>query len=514
MRSYIIAGIIFVLLLSVFVFQQINLTTADIGRHITNGKLFINAGSFEISRQALLHTNFFSFTYPDFPFVNHHWGSGLLSYLVFLGFGFKGLSLVYGGLIIASVLWFFSVWKNKLSTWVSFPIVLFLIPLIAERTEVRPEGLSYFFMAIVITLLYLYTSNQIQKKWLYWIPIISLIWVNTHIYFIFLPFFVGMFLVETFIHKDSEKTKNLAITFGLSALALCLNPYGFAGVFYPFTMFQNYGYLIVENQSIPFLTNLHVSNPNFLWWRIATLVFIVSSFFVLQKDKSKFPIAPFGITFVFAILSFFGIRHLTAYGLTLLPTLLCYGYLLYQRPENESRRLLHSIFSIIFSLIILLSVFINFNNRLPWNTHWGVGLQPKVNASADFVKNFNISGPIFSNYDIGGYIIFHMYPQEKIFVDNRPETYPVDFLQKEYIPMQNNDLAWNEKLKKWNFNMIWFNRNDLTPWAQQFLITRTKDPVWAPVFVDDYTIIFLKRNEKNAKVIEQYELPKSMFTVR
>src|SRR3989344_4651903 len=513
-KSSIVTGIILVFLLSLFVFQQINLTTADIGRHITNGKLLINAQSLGISRYALLHTNFFSFTYPDFPFVNHHWGSGVLSYLVFLGFGFEGLSLLYGGFVILATLLLFYSQKQKLNVLISFPIILFLIPLITERTEVRPEGLSYLFLALTLTLLYLYVSNKIHKKWLWWIPVISLIWVNTHIYFIFIPFFIGMFLIETLVYKDFEKTKTLTYLLGLSVLALFINPYGIAGVLYPFTMFQNYGYLIVENQSIPFLTNLHINNPNFLWWKIASVIFIISSLFVFWKHKVKFPIALFGIALVFGILSFLGIRHLTAYGLVLIPIFLHYGHILYVKPTNEKQQLLHTTCSVIVSAVLFVSIFILFNNRLPWNTYWGIRWQPDVNRGAEFVKTLKISGPIFSNYDIGGYIIFHMYPQEKVFVDNRPETYPAKFFLEEYIPMQESESVWNKEVEKWNFNTIWFYRNDLTPWAQKFLITRIADPLWAPVFVDNYSIIFLRRVEKNAKVIEQYELPKSMFSVK
>lgn len=512
-KTYIIAGVIFVLLLSLFIFQQINLTTADIGRHIMNGKLFINAEQFGVSRSALLHTNFFSYTYPNASFVNHHWGSGILTFLVYSVTGFGGLSLLYGGFIILAMLLLFFVWRKELSLLISFPIVLFLIPLIAERTEVRPEGMSYFFLASILTLLFLYISNRLQKKWLWLIPVISLIWVNTHIYFIFAPFLVGVFLVETFLRKDFEKAKTLLMILVVSSLVLCINPYGIIGVFYPFTMFRNYGYLIVENQSIPFLTNLHIVNPNFLWWKIATAFFVILSGIVFWKDKLKFPIALFLTTLAFAVLSFLGIRHLTAYGLTLMPTLLFYGYVLYKEPINSTTKSLHTILSTTISTIILISIFIFFGSRLPWNTYWGIGLQPGVNASADFVKSTNISGPIFSNYDIGGYLIFHMYPKEKVFVDNRPESYPTNFFQKEYIPMQEDDSVWSVELKKWNFNTIWFYKNDLTPWAQQFLIARVKDPTWAPVFVDNYTIIFLRRNDKNAEIIKEYELPQSMFFV-
>jgi len=53
-----------------------------------------------------------------------------------------------------------------------------------------------------------------------------------------------------------------------------------------------------------------------------------------------------------------------------------------------------------------------------------------------FFKENNLQGPIFNNYDIGGYLIFNLFPQEKVFVDNRPETYSSEFFQEDYIPMQ------------------------------------------------------------------------------
>ena len=41
-----------------------------------------------------------------------------------------------------------------------------------------------------------------------------------------------------------------------------------------------------------------------------------------------------------------------------------------------------------------------------------------------------------------------------------------------------------------------------------------KDPDWAPVFVDAWTIILLKRNAENKSIIDQFEMPKSMFRSR
>jgi len=513
-KSYIVASLCIIFFLSLFVFHKINLTTADLGRHIENGKLFVHAGSAGISRPALLHTNFFSYTNADFPFVNHHWGSGVLYYVIHYVTGFWGLSLVYGGCIILATLVLLYIFREKVPLLASVPIILFLTPLITERTEVRPEGFSYLFLAIIIALLYSYSKGSLEKKWLWAIPIISLLFVNMHIYFIFVPFIVGMFLLEALIRKDFGKSKTIGIVLGVSSLALLLNPYGLSGVLYPFTIFQNYGYLVVENQSIHFLANYGISNPNFLWWKISTTILLGVGLFILLKHRSKFPFSLFGIAAAFAVLSYLGIRHLSLYGLALLPFFLHYAEVLYRKPDDTEKRENHMIVSVILSIFFLIVILVQFGTHMPWGSDWGVGLKQGVNASAEFFEKEKIEGPIFSNYDIGGYLIFHLYPQEKVFVDNRPEAYPAKFFENEYKRMQEDHTIWDNELKKWDFNTIFFYRHDLTPWAQKFLIARIWDPEWAPVFVDDYTIIFLRRNEESKDIIKKYELPKSMFSVK
>ena len=79
-----------------------------------------------------------------------------------------------------------------------------------------------------------------------------------------------------------------------------------------------------------------------------------------------------------------------------------------------------------------------------------------------------------------------------------------------------NDVrVWSELLEKYKFNVIYFYRHELTPWGQEFLVHRIKDwENWSPIFVDDYVIIMVVRNEFNAKLIETYELPREMFSTK
>jgi hypothetical protein len=100
-----------------------------------------------------------------------------------------------------------------------------------------------------------------------------------------------------------------------------------------------------------------------------------------------------------------------------------------------------------------------------------------------------------------------------VFVDNRPEAYADVFFQEVYIPMQENNEIWNRVSKEYAFNAIYFATSDGTNWGQEFLVKRIKDPEWAPVFADDYAIIFLKRNEKNKDLISRFEMSQDHFRV-
>jgi hypothetical protein len=69
----------------------------------------------------------------------------------------------------------------------------------------------------------------------------------------------------------------------------------------------------------------------------------------------------------------------------------------------------------------------------------GLGLLPGVDASGDFFRENHIAGPIFNDYDTGGYLIYKLSidgPNQRVFVDNRPEAYTREFFRDFYIRAQ------------------------------------------------------------------------------
>src|SRR5256885_1350061 len=91
---------VYVLLIAVYAItsaEVIDLTNGgiDLGRHLKNGELLLSRAASPALTQKILHTNFYSYTQPDQPFVNHHWLSGVVFHAVYELGGFAGLNAFY-----------------------------------------------------------------------------------------------------------------------------------------------------------------------------------------------------------------------------------------------------------------------------------------------------------------------------------------------------------------------------------------------------------------------------------
>jgi hypothetical protein len=521
MNNKVVKRIVIIMLLAwfgVFLCQYIDLTRTDIGRHLKNGELLYRK-IFSPERSNLdfkiLNTNFYSYSNPDFPVVNHHWGSGLVFYVIHKVFGFKGLSIFYIIISFITFLFFFNVSEKGSNFIISLLAAVLLIPVMAERREIRPELFSYLFSSIFLWVIYKYKEGSVSKKMLFSLAAVEVVWVNMHIYFIFGIFIIAAFIIEDFAAftvKKANNFKELAITLFLIIIAAFINPFGIKGVVYPFSIFGNYGYKVVENQSVQFLQNYGIANPNFLLFKITIIALLLSFILILIINRRKFSVPYFLIGTAFSIMAWFALRNFTIFAFFALPILSMNFASIFSATSKLNERTM-SVFLFILSFFIFSFNIYRTYKICPYYKNIGIGLAPGNALAAEFFIKENIQGPILNNYDIGGYLIYHLFPMHRVFVDNRPEAYPADFFQKIYIPLQENSSVFKEQEKAYKFNCIFFSHWDITPWGQKFLIERVSDREWAPVFADGYSIIFVKRNKPNIDLIDKYEVPKSMFSV-
>ncbi len=514
MRKIPVISIVLVILICVlygfFLSHKINLVTADLGRHIKNGEMFFSAGQ----GRASLFTNFYSYTEPNFPAINHHWASGILFFLLWKFLGFGGVQFFFILLSLATFFIFFNIARKSAGTGIATIVSLLIIPLLAERTEIRPEAFSYFFAGLFLWLAWAARENKISiKKLVAAIAVLQIFWVNTHIYFFLGPAILGTFWLESMIVAERKKLrKNFSWALIASFATLFISPFGLKGAFEPLTIFKNYGYMLVENQSIPFLQKI-MWEPNFFIFKFAFAALIASFVFLLVKSRHFLwqNISFLFLAIGFSTMAWLQIRNLAIFGLFALPIISGNMEAAFREKIRAAKKEIARGAFVLLFFVLFFTVVGNMPALFPYWKEFGWGLENHNSAAADFFKKENIQGPIFNNYDIGGYLIFHLYPREKVFVDNRPEAYPAHFFQNTYIPAEEKDERWKVLDQKYHFNAIFFSYHDATPWGQKFLASRVNDPVWAPIYVDPYSLLFVKRNENNQMVIKNYELPKNIF---
>lgn len=492
-----------VLLFTALVFaQRINLTAVDLGRHLKNGELFIEHG-------ILLRTNHYSYTEPDYPVITHHWGSGVFFYLVYRLLDFPGLSLAYIGITVTAVFLMLRIGEKLASLPIAALATVFTVPLIATRIEIRPEGITYLLFSTFLFLLFQFQRQKISYRLLgILLLILQLIWVNTHIFFIFGWLVVGVFAVSDLFDQSPATTPLRwgSLLTGLIGVSL-INPFGLQGLLEPFMILREYGYDVVENQTLLFMQRRFPAGE-YVHTMLASLVMVLAWFLFITRRKTLHTYLPFFIlASIFGLLSWYMIRMISLFGLSLIP--LC--SVLLSTIKGHYYRTFAAYIAV---GIIGFGILVGNHYYAAFTPISGIGLLPEVEKSYAFFKENNLHGPILNNYDIGSYLIFYLPEGEKVFVDNRPEAYSVSFFKNTYIPVQSDEAVWKEMLEKYQFNVIYFNRHDRTPWAQPFLIRRIKDPGWAPVYADVYTLLLLRRNEENQSIIDRFELPQSYFVVR
>jgi hypothetical protein len=498
-----------------FLARKIDLRISDLGRHLKNGEIFFK--NFYAPS-----INLYSYTYPDFHFINHHWGSGIVFFLIKNSFGFEGLSVFFVALNLITFLIFFSLaWKYSSFEITALASVL-AIPSLICRPEIRPEVFSYLFSAIFFWVLWDCKNGRLKWRWLFLLPLLELFWVNLHVYFFIGLLLIGIFLLEYlfafYICKEHERgaaLKKLVVVFGLSVLAALLNPSGLSGALYPFTIFQNYGLNLFENQSFAAIVKSTRSGaidfyPLF-YFELAFGLLVLSWFFVFIKAARKqinFTFILFALTLTFSLMAFLALRNYAIFAyFAFVITAINLGCVI----KNEFRSLPEFIILSVLLILICLNIFLAKPSYWIRVANAGIGLKDGSTRAIDFFQKEHIRGPILNNYDIGGYLIYYLYPAHRVFVDNRPEAYPADFFKSTYIALQQDEETWRKMDSLYGFNAIVFNPHVSTPWGQGFLMRRVFDPLWAAVYVDDSCIIFVKKNGPNHEIAQKYALPAKMF---
>lgn len=276
-----------------------------------------------------------------------------------------------------------------------------------------------------------------RKFLLYLYPLILLFWVNLHGAFIMglamlVAFFLGEILNRKSLPEESfsdRELTHLGVATILSFMVTLLNPYGIhyllnilKGIFS-----DNYNinsrYIQAYVTLWPYLKEGGVSF--FRLGQTAWILFIMMLFllclFLYEFIKKR----SCDVTLLFiSMATFWGsMRAVRAAYLFAIFFFFSFFYLLSRlKLKDVPGR------ATLVSLIVFVFFFMNisyFTFRYHADNKWfGAGLESFVPVKeVSFLKQHRLEGPIFNDYVVGGYLIWALYPDYKVFIDPRLGPY-------------------------------------------------------------------------------------------
>jgi tetratricopeptide (TPR) repeat protein len=212
-----------------------------------------------------------------------------------------------------------------------------------------------------------------------------------------------------------------------------------------------------------------------------------------------------------AFLSFKIIRGLPLFALIFLPAVTANLNDTYLRLKkilevrwSQIYKLISYLAPIALAILIILGTF-TWRYKITPYQNFGIGISDTSEEPVNFFKDNGLRGPILNDTDIGSYLIYYLYPQEKVFADNRfADAYTREFLEDEYAGLFGDESIWQKMLKKYDFNTIFLNHYNRGNSIPDFIYRRFYDPEWAMVYAGRDVLIFIKNIPENQSVIETY----------
>lgn len=494
----VIIVLLFVLAGSLFLHNLISINL-DIGRHLKLGEIIWETKS-------IPDTNLFSYTEPDHPFVNHHWLSEVIFYGLYMAGGWPMLIVAKVFILCLALFFLLKIIKHR-PVWLIVGSFLITLLLFYSRSEPRPEIFSFLLLAAFLFVLYRVRSGEYAEKYLWLLPILQIIWANAHIYFFLGPALFLFFAVEwIFQGKPWKKIIWPGVALGLASL---INPNGWWGALYPLFILKEYGYGVIENEPLSKILAYGADKIVIFGAFMGTFMWSVVSLVARAREYKKNIFNWLTLLFL-AYLSWRIQRNLGLFALGVMPIIA----LTWRFPQKV---ILSRSWSGLTAIVILVGLLAATGlvasdwayRRLDVSRRFGWKVSVAAEEGVEFIKREKITGPVFNNFEIGSYLIWGLYPDQKVFVDGRPEAYSANFFNTVYKPMLGSEQQWEKWSREYGINYIFFNHNSLSDNAQQFLLRINKDQRWALVFLNETAVIYVQNNKANRELIVRQGLDKS-----
>jgi hypothetical protein len=453
-------------------------TDPDLWWHLRTGQWIVETGH-------VPHADPFSFTRGGSSWVSHEWLSEVIFYALWKCGGASALIVFSSFVTTAGFLLLY--WRCSAQPhWAAVATVLGAWAS-APCWGTRPQTFTFLFASIFLWLL---ERAEDRPRLLLWIPPLFLLWLNLHAGFALGPVLMFLYAAGLVLEAANGTTPWLqarpivirVLLATLACLALVpLNPSGARLYLYPLETVRDSELrsLIVEWFS-----------PDFHQWMYfpCLLVFLL---LMAALAGSRFQIK--GRVFLPLLFMFLSAldaaRHIPIFMLVAIPVTAQSLSHLSPAPQLSAPRPPGKRFRPLFNwaAILLLAAF-------AWARWTNLARSQNLREAEQFPREavafLRTSNPVqpgrlFAYYDWGGYAIWKLYPQYRVFVDGRSDLYGDKILKQCDSAVQLHK-GWRAALDDWNVQTVLIPPNSAL--GQALLL----DPGWKAPYHDSQASIFVR----------------------
>ncbi len=424
----------------------------------------------------------YSFTVHGTPWVAYEWLGEVLLGAVQRAWGLQGLlalNLALGAVIVLGLYALATLRSgNSKAAFVACGIVLYLTIVFFT---LRPQMLAYVFLVLTLIILERFRQGRSGTLWL--LPPLFLLWVNTHGTFVVGLFAVGVYFVSGLFEMRSNGVESrrwtaaqrlkLEMAFLASLVALTVTPYGPKLAAFPVDMAFSHPAIsasIVEWQPMSF------SMPVGKLFLGLVLGFLLAQVVL----RPTWQLAEMVLLLAGIVASFLHIRFLLLFVPFCVPVLA----VLLSRwvPPYEPGKDKHALNALLMIVAVLAIVrFFPSQKELEARVsqHWPV-------KAVQYLERNPPPRPMFNTYGYGGYLIYWLDGQNKVFIDGRAELYEHAGVLGDYGSIAG--LASNALLllRAYDVQSCLIGRNE--PLAT--LLAASSQ--WQKIYSDDMSVLFVR----------------------
>jgi hypothetical protein len=438
----------------------------------------------------------YSYTAFGAEWINHEWLAEVLMWLVFNAFGSPGLLIgkMIIGLITVSAVSIIS-YNRKTHFFVYGLVFVISVFIMSPGFMIRPQLVTFLFTSLFFLVIHFYLEKRINLLWA--LPIIMIIWVNSHGGFII---GAGVLLIVTVLEyinciinkKDSSHLRSLILWMFITEACMLINPYGFDLLVFLYKT-------LTLKRSISEWEAVSLFDLSYIRLKIFS-IFIILSFLINRKQNRYWEI---GIIITAMLFAYLNQRHTPLFAILAAPFLAeKISVSMEKLGLNEKVISLFPLAVLVTAIVLIIGYQLSATIDKYMKAEFNIIVDPNVYpvGSIQFLKRNNIKGNLLVPFDWGEYAIWKLYPDNNVSIDGRFDTvYPVDVINDHFNGAKSEE-GWRFLLNKYPADIILARRDQF---SQRMINDLSEN--WIYIYSDKISIVFLKNEKSLKEVIDKFK---------